>query len=315
MSTQLPEKFDKPVKPLDESSSIASDLMLHDISTRKGEGGCIVDAMTFTDKIKKAEYFSPEITISDNMRVTNFRLPGNASLDLAPNKNGERQMVLGYTDPSIKTFGPHDTVTVGADGSITTDSILPNRRFATRQDGDRTTITMPTGDQVVVQGGRIVEATTGGRTTEFLTPEQAENREAEREAKREAQRQAYRRETEEQAKTLAGKLSDQLVNGNIPVDALRKAFTDMSLVGVGSKGYHGDIDGPMLLARALNADLRSQGSDTRVIVYRDIESGDFEVRVRTPQGAVTTIPIEYPWKKVTKAPLPTVNFYDSRKGN
>lgn len=228
--------------------------------------------------VERRQAFSPEVTVYGKPGESHA-LPGNSSLDIVKSgKLGETSMVLGYTDPHIKMKGPHETVTVAPDGTISTNSVL-NGKFIIKKDGDRQIVHCPSGNEVVIQNGRIVEATTGGKKTEFLTPKEAAAREAERQAARE-------RSIDEQVKKLAGKMADAIVGGNIPINELNKAFTDAQW------GFYGK-DGAMKLARAMNSELKSQGSDTRIAVYQDKDTGGIEVRVRSPQG-VTSIPIENP---------------------
>ena len=151
-------------------------------------------------------------------------LPGGATITNL--KDGSQR--VGITIPGIKTPGPHESVTVAPDGSISTQSIRGGN-FNLRQEGDRQYITTPGGDTVVVQGNRVVKTVTGGHSTEILTPKQAAQREADRVNEKE-------RAIEKELKQSCRSIGEALNNGNIPRQAIRDLYQSALHGGYGANG-------------------------------------------------------------------------------
>jgi hypothetical protein len=216
---------------------------------------------------KKIQHFPSELTVGEHA-LQQFQLPGNCSIDVCQ-QNGMTLRVWGKK-------GEQESVHVGKDGAVTTRPGV----FNSVNQGDRQVITTPSGQQVVVRDGRIVEATTGGQRTEFLTPAEAKQRQAERALQEE------QRLNQTVAEVTQG-IADTLVQGNnIPVGNIREAFTNAAI------GLYGKSFGATQLARDINQRLRDQDSRMRVALVEDRTNNTMEVRVHGDRGVVTTIPID-----------------------
>jgi hypothetical protein len=215
-----------------------------------------------------AEKFQPEVVVT-GMPGESVRLPGHAQVDIM--KDGSQR--IGTTREGLKTPGPHDFVTVGADGSIRMSGLTAGSNFSVKVEGDRQIIGMPNGDKVVVQGGRIVEASTGGARTELLTPAEAKVREQNRanEAERMAQRILEK---------TAGSIADGLRNGNIPAGEIRNAFQNAK--------------SPEHLTKLINMALTNNGTEKSpysVSAERNIKTGELRVSIQNINGDNTSLSI------------------------
>jgi hypothetical protein len=83
-------------------------------------------------------------------------------------------------------------------------------------DGPRTIVKCEHGE-FIIENGRIIEATSGGQKTEFLSPEQAKQRQEERAKEAERQMQFS-------ASEAAKPIVEALTSGQVPAELLKKAF-------------------------------------------------------------------------------------------
>lgn len=187
-----------------EDEEEAGDIMLKDVE------GALEEVA-----LKKIQAWPSEVTVSG--QPESIALPGRAELNVG--QDG-RQTVVKYD----KLGQVVEKVSVDANGVISTAGA--NGKFNIQQIGDRQYVTTPSGDTIVVEGGRIVKTNTGGQSTEMLTPAEAKARELQRE-----------REMEDRfLQKTATNIANALANGNVPVEALRSAYQDALNGFFGKKG-------------------------------------------------------------------------------
>lgn len=165
---------------------------------------------------KKIQAWPSEVTVSG--QPESIALPGRAELNVGQDGS---QTVVKYD----KLGQAIEKVSVDANGVIQT-SDANGGKFDIQQKGDRTYVTTPSGDTIVVEGGRIVKTNTGGQSTEMLTPAEAKIRELKRAQEME---EAFLQKT-------ANNIATALANGNVPVEALRSAYQDALNGFFGKKG-------------------------------------------------------------------------------
>lgn len=218
-----------------------------------------------------------EITVWEGKQPFSVSLPGQCQFVSGPFGLSQTISLQNSENPNA----PLEQVSVSSAGKLTFHASDPKGLFSVKQQGDQQIVTTPSGNQVIVQNGRIIEAVTGGHRTEFLTPKEAEDRQKERERVRELKMEAW-------LTSNANDLANMLKKGNVPVEQLQYAFA------TADQDY--GTYGTARLLEAINRNL--ENSDTRLSAvdnsrarppyYGDQYSRNIELTVTTwaPRNAL-----------------------------